>query len=136
MNLKQAQEYLGNANATKFAIDFGVVSNWNDVASEISSLDHGDHGWRIARQNVGLLQWRIQDYLGVILMTKEQLKMLEQVRQTSMATHADESRVEDDVRSVESAFISLRQIMTSNANQTDKDNDVMQILADLFANVQ
>ena len=69
-------------------------------------------------------------------MTKEQLKMLEQVRQTSMATHADESRVEDDVRSVESAFISLRQIMTSNANQTDKDNDVMQILADLFANVQ
>lgn len=69
-------------------------------------------------------------------MTKEQLKMLEQVRQTSMATHADESRVEDDVRSVESAFISLRQIMTSNTNQTDKDNDVMQVLADLFANVQ
>lgn len=69
-------------------------------------------------------------------MTKEQLKMLEQVRQTSMATHADESRVEDDVRSVESAFISLRQIMTSSANQTDKDNDVMQVLADLFANVQ
>jgi hypothetical protein len=69
-------------------------------------------------------------------MTKEQLKMLEQVRQTSMATHADESRAEDDVRSVESAFISLRQIMTSNASQTDKDNDVMQVLADLFANVQ
>lgn len=69
-------------------------------------------------------------------MTKEQLKMLEQVRQTSMTTHADESRAEDDVRSVESAFISLRQIMTSNASQTDKDNDVMQVLADLFANVQ
>ncbi len=69
-------------------------------------------------------------------MTKEQLKMLEQVRQTSMATHADESRAEDDVRSVESAFISLRQIMTSNASQTDKDNDVIQVLADLFANVQ
>lgn len=69
-------------------------------------------------------------------MTKEQLKMLEQVRQTSMATHADESRAEDDVRSVESAFISLRQIMTSNASQTDKDNDMIQVLADLFANVQ
>lgn len=70
-------------------------------------------------------------------MTKEQLKMLEQVRQTSMATHADESRAEDDVRSVESAFISLRhQIMTSNASQTDKDNDVMQVLTDLFTNVQ
>lgn len=69
-------------------------------------------------------------------MTKEQLKMLEQVRQTSMATHADESRAEDDVCSVESAFISLRQIMTSNASQTDKDNDVIQVLADLFANVQ
>lgn len=69
-------------------------------------------------------------------MTKEQLKMLEQVRQTSMATHADESRAEDDVRSVESAFISLRQIMTSNASQTDKDNDVIQVLVDLFANVQ
>ena len=69
-------------------------------------------------------------------MTKEQLKMLEQVRQTSMATHADESRAEDDVRSVESAFISLRQIMTSNASQTDKDNDVIQGLVDLFVNVQ
>lgn len=69
-------------------------------------------------------------------MTKEQLKMLEQVRQTSMATHADESRAEDDVRSVESAFISLRQIMTSNASQTDKDNDVIQVLVDLFVNVQ
>ena len=69
-------------------------------------------------------------------MTKEQLKMLEQVRQTSMATHADESRAEDDVRSVESAFISMRQIMTSNASQTDKDNDVIQVLVDLFVNVQ
>ena len=69
-------------------------------------------------------------------MTKEQMKMLEQVRQTSMATHADESRAEDDTRSVESAFISLRQIMTSNASQTDKDNDVIQVLVDLFVNVQ
>lgn len=69
-------------------------------------------------------------------MTKEQLKMLEQVRQTSMATHVDESRAEDDVRSVESAFISLRQIMTSSTSQTDKDNDTMQVLVNLFANVQ
>lgn len=43
MNAKQAQEYLGNANATKFAIDLGVVGSWNDVVNEISSLDHGDH---------------------------------------------------------------------------------------------
>lgn len=43
MNAKQAQEYLGSTNTTKFAIDFGVVGNWNDVVNEISSLDHG---WR------------------------------------------------------------------------------------------
>ncbi len=42
MNVKQIQEYLTNAKATKFAIDIGIVGNWNDVINEVSSLDHGD----------------------------------------------------------------------------------------------
>lgn len=60
MNAKQAQEYLGNANATKFAIDFGTVGNWNDVVSEISSLDHGDHDQFVITD--GRLQGKTLDY--------------------------------------------------------------------------
>lgn len=60
MNLKQAQEYLGNANATKFTIDFGVVGNWNDVVSEISNLDHGDHDQFVITD--GGLQGKTLDY--------------------------------------------------------------------------
>lgn len=60
MNAKQVQEYLGNANATKFAIGFGTVGSWNDVVSEISSLDYGDHDQFVITD--GGLQGKTLDY--------------------------------------------------------------------------
>lgn len=69
-------------------------------------------------------------------MTKEQTAMLEQVQEASMAVHAQKDRANDDVESVKSAFENLHQAMASDADQTDKDNEILETLVNLFVNVQ
>lgn len=69
-------------------------------------------------------------------MTKEQTKILKQVREASMAVHAQKDRANDDVESVKSAFENLHRIMVSDADQTDKDNEILETLVNLFVNVQ
>lgn len=69
-------------------------------------------------------------------MTEKQIKILKQVREASMAVHAQKDRANDDVESVKSAFENLHRIMVSDTDQTDKDNEILETLVNLFVNVQ
>lgn len=69
-------------------------------------------------------------------MTEKQIKILKQVREASMAVHSQKDRANDDVESVKSAFENLHQTMASDADQTDKDNEILETLVNLFVNVQ
>lgn len=69
-------------------------------------------------------------------MTEKQIKILKQVREASMAVHAQKDRANDDVESVKSAFENLHRIMVSDTDQADKDNATLETLVNLFVNVQ